>query len=134
MGAMASKNESPPSPSCRVMEEERESDVRGPVATMAGPEGKLLHLTPDQGNALVFGHRLGHSPGQTGLRSTANADPAATLVDAATLRSREPSAIISLFNWPWAFRGSSLLKELVQTSSPRSPLRWAGVGFSGLIS
>jgi len=53
------------------------------------------------------------------VRSTASAEPAATLVARAEVRRTEPMASISLFNWPWALAGSTVLNEFVHTSSPR---------------
>ena len=61
---------------------------------------------------------LCHSIPLDGVEIELTPDPAGTRVWRAELSRTEPSRSISRFSCPWALAGSSLLKELVQTSSP----------------
>ena len=67
-------------------------------------------------------------------RSTASAVPPGTRAASAQGSSRLPSARNSALSRPWALVRSTDLKELLQTSSPSLPVRWAAVGTRGRIS
>jgi hypothetical protein len=133
MGAMASKKASPSTPRRARIASESASEVRGPVATTAGPSGSPVtssRSTRIPGWAVTAAVMASEKR----VRSTARAAPAGTRVVAAERRRTEPSASISRLRAPWAFAGSSLLKEFVQTSSPRPSVWWAGVLRTGRIS
>ena len=64
---------------------------------------------------------------ENSTRSTARAWPAGTAVSSAMRRSAEPARRISCLSSQGAVLGDSLLRELEQTSSPKSVVWWAGV-------
>jgi len=67
-------------------------------------------------------------------RSTARALPAGTEAARALAMISESKRSISRLSSPAAWSGSSLRRELLQTSSARSPVRCAGVERTGRIS
>ncbi len=73
------------------------------------------------------------SPAKAAL-STARAIPAGTLQRSATERTSDSRLRISSLSSPDGFSGESDLRLLLQTSSARRSVWWAGVVTPGLIS
>ena len=133
IGAIASKKDRLSMPRRAWIDSESASEVRGPVATIAGAGGRSVIswrtiLMPGSAS------RCAVTASANRWRSTASALPAGTLNSSATWRRRHPRIRISALRRPCGVSWISDLKELVQTISARRSVLCAGVGRTGRIS
>ena len=134
MGDTASKKWWFAAPVISPIRSQRAGSVRGPVATITMPSfgrtSTFSRLTSIRG----WSRRAFVTSSANAVRSTTRALPPGMAVAPAARTTREPKEASSAFRRPWAFVSSCDLRELLQTSSPRSPVLWAGVMAWGRIS
>ena len=110
------------------------SDARGPAATTVYSFVSIWvtssSITEILGCDFIFSVTIFANAS----RSTARAPPAGTFTASAHSIIRELSFRISSFSNPTALYIPSARKELLQTSSAKSGLLWAGENFLGFIS
>ncbi len=119
------------------MEVASDEDVRGPVATMDGPQssGGSAATSPSSTQISGCARSVAVTPSEKPSRSTASAPPAGSMWRSPIAITSEPARRISAWSSPTAFvSASSERNELEQTNSAKPPVLCAGVIEAGRIS